>query len=228
VQHFLQQPIAGCLFTNNLHPPQVFLDMANHHQIAVLLTETPYHTVLPHITALLSYTFAHKHHVHGVLVEVHSMGILITGSSGIGKSETALELLSRGHRLVADDLVEIRKINSQSLIGSRNNYLKNKHFLEIRGVGILDINQLFGIKACLDKREIDLVIHLEEYIDGQMYERLGINHAKTELLAVTLPTMSVPVKPGRNIPIILETAALHFRNQRTLHGYPQHLLQKLV
>jgi len=152
--------------------------------------------------------------MHGVLVEVHGEGVLITGDSGIGKSETAIELLKRGHRLVADDAVDIRRI-STSLYGTAPELIR--HYIEIRGVGVIDVQQLFGMGAVQFDTEIDLVVQLEQWQDGKFYDRLGLGEETYEILGVKLPYMIVPVRPGRNLAGIVEIATM--KNRQMKYGY---------
>jgi HPr kinase/phosphorylase len=154
--------------------------------------------------------FSPRQTVQGVLVEVYGLGILIQGDSGVGKSETALELIHRGHRLVADDVVEINCINGNTLMGAGANKIIGHH-MEIRGPGIINITHLFGVRAIRDRKEIQLVVELEEWDSNKNYDRLGAEDHTTEMLGVNVPILTVPVKPGRNIPIIIETAAMNER-----------------
>jgi HPr kinase/phosphorylase len=146
---------------------------------------------------------------HGVLVDVYGVGILITGDSGVGKSEAALELVKRGHRLVADDVVDIRRVNENRLIGESPEMVR--HFMEIRGVGIIDITTMYGIGAVIDSKSIDMVIHFEVWQTGKEYDRLGLDEEYVDILDVKIPRLLLPIRPGRNIAIVLEVAA---RNQR--------------
>jgi HPr kinase/phosphorylase len=146
---------------------------------------------------------------HGVFVDVYGVGILIMGSSGVGKSEAALELIKRGHRLVADDVVDIRRVTDTRLVGESPEMVR--HFMEIRGVGIIDITTMYGIGAVIDTKSIDLVVHMENWIQGKEYDRLGMDDQYIEILGVDVPTLLLPIHPGRNLAIVLEVAA---RNQR--------------
>jgi HPr kinase/phosphorylase len=148
--------------------------------------------------------------VHGVLVEVYGLGILIVGDSGVGKSETALELIKHGHRLVADDVVDIHCVNGNILMGAGANKIIGHH-MEIRGLGIINITHLFGVGAIRDRKEIQLVVALEEWDSAKTYDRLGTEDQSMEILGVSVPKLDIPVKPGRNIPIIIETAAMNER-----------------
>lgn len=149
---------------------------------------------------------------HGVLVEVYGIGILMVGESGIGKSETALELIKRGHRLVADDAVEIKRVDNSTLVGSAPEVIR--HFMEIRGVGILDVVQLFGVGAVRNTKAIDLVIELENWKDQKQYDRLGMDEEYINILGVDLPKNTIPIKPGRNLAMIVEVAARNHRQKR--------------
>ena len=154
--------------------------------------------------------FAPKKTLHGVLVEVYGVGILLTGHSGVGKSECALELVERGHRLVADDIVEIRCVNGNSALGQgANNYIS--HHMEIRGLGIINVSQLYGVGSIREQKEIQLIIKLEEWDQNKIYDRIGTDQSTTDLLGVKIPTIEIPVRPGRNLPIIIEAAAMNER-----------------
>jgi HPr kinase/phosphorylase len=159
---------------------------------------------------ILQDIFAPKKSIHGVLVEVFGVGILILGDSGVGKSETALELIERGHRLVADDVVEIHCVNGNILMGAGANKIIGHH-MEIRGLGIINVTHLFGVGAIRDQKQIQLVAVLEEWDSKKNYDRLGTDDKVMEILGVSIPRLEIPVKPGRNIPIIIEVAAMNER-----------------
>ena len=149
---------------------------------------------------------------HGVLVEVYGEGILLLGESGVGKSETAIELLKRGHRLVADDAVDIRRVSSITLVGSSPAVIK--HFVEIRGIGIVDVQKIFGMGAVKDTEKIDFILNFEPWQEDKEYDRLGMETQYTELLGIKIPSITVPVKPGRNLAVILEVAAMNNRQKK--------------
>jgi HPr kinase/phosphorylase len=149
---------------------------------------------------------------HGVLVEVYGEGILITGDSGIGKSETAIELVKRGHRLIADDAVEIKKVSSRTLVGSAPNLIR--YFVELRGIGIVDVRRIFGMGSVKETEKIDLVINLEPWVQGKMYDRFGLDSEHMTIMGITVPMITIPVKPGRNLAIILEIAAMNNRQKK--------------
>ena len=149
---------------------------------------------------------------HGVLVEVYGEGLLILGDSGIGKSETAIELVKRGHRLIADDAVEIKRVSAKTLVGSAPDIIR--HYVELRGIGIIDVRRIFGMGAVKQSEKIDLVINLEHWIQGKMYDRLGIDEEKVDILGNLIPSLTIPVMPGRNLAIILEIAAMNHRQKK--------------
>lgn len=199
-----------CIFTHNLEPAQAFIDMAEQSGCPVLQTGLESSEFSSRLLRILSNIFAPKVSMHGVLVEVYGLGILIMGDSGVGKSETALELIERGHRLVADDVVEISCLNGNSLIGQGANKIIGHH-MEIRGLGIINITQLYGVGSIRERKEVQIVAKLEEWDANKVYDRLGTEELTMEILGVRIPKLEIPVKPGRNVPIILETAAMNER-----------------
>ena len=163
---------------------------------------------------------------HGVLVEVYGEGILMLGESGVGKSETALELVKRGHRLVADDVVEIRKVSNKTLVGSSPDIIR--HFIEIRGVGILDVKNLYGVGSVKMTEGINLIIHMELWDTKKQYDRLGINDEFTEILGLKIPSLTIPVRPGRNLAIIIEVAAMNHRQRKMGYNAAKVLNQRVM
>ncbi|MBR2954995.1 MAG: HPr(Ser) kinase/phosphatase, partial [Ruminococcus sp.] len=162
---------------------------------------------------------------HGVLIEIYGEGVFITGESGVGKSETAIELVKRGHRLVADDAVEIRKVSNISLVGSSPDNIR--HFLELRGIGIINARRLFGIGAVKMTEKIDLVIELEQWNPEKIYDRMGVDTEYVTLLGVKIPSLTIPVKPGRNLAVILEVAAMNNRQKKMGYNAAAELLNRL-
>jgi len=199
-----------CIFTHSLYPHKEFFEIAENAQCPILQTDLGSADFSTRIMRILSRVFSPRQIVHGVLVEVFGLGILIQGDSGVGKSETALELIHRGHRLVADDVVEINCIYGNILMGAGANKIIGHH-MEIRGPGIINITHLFGVRAIRDRKEVQLVVELEEWDSHKDYDRIGAEDHTVELLGVNVPKLTVPVKPGRNIPIIIETAAMNER-----------------
>ncbi|MBQ4090733.1 MAG: HPr(Ser) kinase/phosphatase [Clostridia bacterium] len=163
---------------------------------------------------------------HGVLVEVYGEGILILGESGVGKSETAIELVKRGHRLIADDAVEIKRVSAKTLVGSAPEIIK--HYVELRGIGIVDVRRLFGMGAVKESEKIDLVINLEPWIQGKMYDRLGIDEEKINILGNEIPSITIPVMPGRNLAIILEIAAMNHRQKKMGYNTAEEFNKRLM
>ncbi len=209
IKRFFSYPVSCCIFSHGNEPPPLFLDMAEQAEVPILVSSLPTNTMNTRLTKILEDAFAPRTSVHGVLVEVFGVGIQIVGKSGVGKSECALELVERGHRLVADDVVDIRSISDTLLIGSGAKLIR--HHMEIRGLGIINIKQLFGVGAIRDTKQIQLVVSLEEWDSKKEYDRLGLEESVYTILGVEVPLLTIPVKPGRNIPILIETAAMNFR-----------------
>ncbi len=210
IQQMFTYPLPCCIFTHNLDPADEFLKIAEDTGCAVLQTGLDSSEFSSRLLRILSNIFAPKISIHGVLVEVYGLGILILGDSGVGKSETALELIERGHRLVADDVVEISCVNGNILIGQGANKIIGHH-MEIRGLGIINITQLYGVGSIRERKEVQLVATLEEWDANKVYDRLGTEKLSMDILGVQVPKIEIPVKPGRNVPIILETAAMNER-----------------
>ena len=214
-QLFRQQPPAVIVGrSEELEPFPEMLELAKKHSVALLRSNETTCTLMGSLISVLNLELAPRITRHGVLVEVYGEGILILGDSGIGKSETAIELLKRGHRLVADDAVEIRRV-SNSLYGTAPEIIR--HYIEIRGVGVIDVQQLFGMGAVQFDTEIDLVIQLEQWEDGKFYDRLGLEGDTYTILGVQLPYVTIPVRPGRNLAGIVEIAAM--KNRQMRYGY---------
>jgi len=163
---------------------------------------------------------------HGVLVEVYGEGLLLLGDSGIGKSETAIELVKRGHRLIADDAVEIKRVSDKTLVGSAPEIIR--HYIELRGIGIIDVRRIFGIGAVKATERIDLVIQLENWVEGKMYDRMGMDEEKVNILGLDIPAITVPVRPGRNLAIILEIAAMNNRQKKMGYNTAEEFNKKLM
>jgi HPr kinase/phosphorylase len=210
IEEMFNYPMPCCIFTHNYTPHKEFLDIAEKSQCPILQTDLVSSDFSARLMRILSRVFSPRQVIHGVLVEVYGLGILIQGDSGVGKSETALELIHRGHRLVADDVVKINCINGNTLMGAGANKIIGHH-MEIRGPGIINITHLFGVRAIRDRKEIQLVVELEEWDSNKNYDRLGAEDHTIEMLGVNIPRLTIPVKPGRNIPIIIETAAMNER-----------------
>lgn len=207
-----QYPIPAVVFTRNLEVFDEIIEAAKKYNRTILRTPM---TTTKFINRLINYlddALAPQITMHGVLVEVYGMGILITGESGVGKSETALELVKRGHRLVADDAVQIKKLGEDLLIGESPEVIR--HFLEIRGLGILDIERLYGVGAVKKWEAIDLVVHLEDWDSQKEYDRIGLDDEYIDILGKQVLQLTIPVRPGRNVAMILEVATRNTRQKQ--------------
>ena len=210
VEKLFSYHVSCCIFSNGHTPGKRFLEIAEKSGCAVLQTDLPSAELAMRLMRALSNVFAPHKIIHGVLVEVFGIGILITGSSGVGKSETALELIERGHRLIADDSVELRNVSGNILMGSGKDQ-RLGHHMEIRGLGIINISYLFGVGSIRDRKQVQMIVDLEEWDQEKVYDRLGSGENTREILGIKVPLVHVPVKAGRNIPIIIETAAMNER-----------------
>ncbi len=214
-EELMSYPIPAFVFCRSLKPEDMFLNCAVKHRIPVFGSRESTSAFLAEATRWLNVELAPFMSVHGVLVDVYGVGLLITGESGIGKSEAALELVKRGHRLVTDDAVELRKVSDETLVGSAPDI--TRHFIEIRGIGIVDIKAIFGASSVKDSQSVDLVIRLEEWDKDKDYDRLGLEEEYTEYLGNKVVCHNIPVRPGRNLAIICEAAAVNHREK--LMGY---------
>lgn len=217
--------IPAIVYCRDLQPDELFLKKANEHSIPVFSTKMSTSDFMAEIIRWLNVKLAPCISVHGVLVDVYGEGVLITGESGIGKSEAALELIQRGHRLVTDDVVEIRKVSDDTLIGSAPDI--TKHFIELRGIGIVDVKSLYGVSSVKDTQGIDLVIKLEDWDKDKEYDRLGLEEEYTEYLGNKVVCHSIPIRPGRNLAIICESAAVNHRQKKMGYNAAQELYARV-
>lgn len=213
------------IFCRALKPDQELLDKANEMQIPVFSTETQTSAFTAEIIRWLNVQLAPCISIHGVLVDVYGVGVLIMGESGIGKSESALELVKRGHRLVSDDVVEIRKVSDDTLVGSAPDITKN--FIELRGIGIVDVKTLYGVQSVRETQNIDLVITLEDWNKETDYDRLGMEEEYTSFLGNKVVCHQIPIRPGRNLAIIVETAAINHRQKQMGYNAAQELYKRV-
>ena len=227
IEKMLSYPIPCCIFTHSLFPGQDFIDIAEKAQCPLLQTDIHTSEFSSRIMRILSGIFAPRQSIHGVLVEVYGLGILILGDSGVGKSETALELVFHGHRLVADDVVEIQCVSGNTLMGAGANRII-AHHMEVRGMGIINMTNLFGVGAIKDKTQIELVVNLTEWDSKQNYDRIGLEERFMEILGVSIPLLEIPVKPGRNIPIIIQTAAMNERLKKMGYNAAKEFNQNIL
>lgn len=213
---FFSQRVAAVIICNRVPPTSFMVDCARKYDTNLLSTDVPTSEFLAQIINTLRTHLAPRETRHGVLVQVHGEGLLITGDSGIGKSETALELVKRGHRLVADDAVEVRRMNRNVVSGSAPEMIR--YLMELRGLGLIDVRKIYGIGAVLPDCNIDLVVHFEHWDSDKYYDRLGLETQTTSILGVEVPMVTIPVAPARNLAIILEVAAMNNRQKRLGHN----------
>ncbi len=224
-EQLLSYPTPCIVFCRELQPNALFKKTAIKHGIPLLMTKKATSAYTAEIIRWLNVKLAPMISVHGVLVDVFGEGLLITGESGIGKSEAALELIKRGHRLVTDDVVEIRKVSDETLIGTAPDI--TKHFIELRGIGIVDVKSLFGVSSVKDSQGIDLVIRLEEWNKDKDYDRLGLEEEYIEYLGNRVVCHNIPIRPGRNLSIICESAAINHRQKKMGYNAAQALYERV-
>ena len=222
---FLAYDIPCVIFCREFEPDAMFLETAKKNGVPVLGTAQPTSEFMAGIINILTEELAPCVTIHGVLVDVYGEGLLIMGESGIGKSEAALELVKRGHRLVTDDVVEIRKINGHTLIGTSPDI--TRYFIELRGIGIIDVKTLFGVECVKQKQKIDLVIKLEDWKKENDYDRLGLKEEYTEILGNQVVCHSLPIRPGRNLAVICEAAAVNHRQKKMGYNAAQELYRRV-
>lgn len=222
--YFSQQPPA-VIFARGIEPSEEMRALAVRYGVPLLRTTESTSNIVASLVAYLNVELAPRITRHGVLVEVYGEGILLVGDSGVGKSETAIELIKRGHRLIADDAVEIRRVSSKSLVGRAPENIR--HFIELRGVGIINARRIFGMGAIKMSEKIDMCINLEIWDATKLYDRMGIDSEYTEILGIRVPVMTIPVKPGRNLAVIIEVAAMNNRQKKMGYNAAQELLSSL-
>lgn len=224
-QKFFSYNIPCVIFSRNLQPDEELLRIATENNTPVLSTDYATSSFVAELIYYLKEELAPCISIHGVLVDVYGEGLLITGESGIGKSEAALELIKRGHRLVSDDVVEIRKINEHTLVGTAPDI--TRYFIELRGIGIIDVKTLFGVECVKEKQNIDLVIKLEDWKKENEYDRLGLEEEYTEFLGNKVVCHSLPIRPGRNLAVICESAAVNHRQKKMGYNAAQELYRRV-
>lgn len=217
--------VPAIIVTRGLEVFPELIEAARIHHRPLLRTQEATSSFMAALIAYLSVELAPRITRHGVLVEVYGEGMLIVGDSGVGKSETAIELVKRGHRLIADDAVEIRRVSNKSLVGSSPENIR--HFVELRGIGIINARRLFGMGSVKMTEKIDMVVNLEHWDSNKVYDRMGIDNEYTTILGNRVPALTIPVKPGRNLAIILEVAAMNNRQKKMGYNAAKELMQKL-
>ena len=225
-RHLLRHESLPCIvFSRALQPDEDLMELAISHKVPILQTKSHTSAFMAEVIRWLNVKLAPCISIHGVLVDVYGVGVLLKGESGIGKSEAALELIKRGHRLVTDDVVEIRKVSDETLVGSAPDI--TRHFIELRGIGIVDVKSMFGVQSVRETQNIDLAITLEEWDGKAEYDRLGLDENHIEILGNKIICHNIPIRPGRNLAIIVESSAVNHRQKKM--GYnAAHELYKRV
>ncbi|HIU57219.1 MAG TPA: HPr(Ser) kinase/phosphatase [Candidatus Ornithomonoglobus merdipullorum] len=226
LEQYFSQGFPALVIARGLQIFPEMLEYAEAYKVPLLRTELGTSQFMSMIIRYLNEQLAPRKTRHGVLCEIYGEGILIMGESGVGKSEAAIELVKRGHRLVADDAVEIKKISDQTLIGSSPEIIR--HFVEVRGIGIIDVKEIFGMGAIKDEQQIDMVIHLEPWEKGKQYDRLGMVDEYTNIMGINVPSLTIPVKLGRNIAVIVEVAAMNNRQKKMGYNAAVELNNRLM
>ena len=226
IEKLFSQGIPALIITRGLQIFPEMLEMAEKYNIPLLRSESGTSAFMSALIAYLNVELAPRRTRHGVLVEVYGEGILIMGESGVGKSETAIELVKRGHRLVADDAVEIKRVSDNTLVGSAPDIIR--HFVELRGIGIIDVKEIFGIGAVKDTENINMIIHLEPWEEGKQYDRLGMVDEFTNIMGINVPSLTIPVKLGRNLAVIVEVASMNNRQKRMGYNAAVELNNRLM
>ena len=224
-ERFVASKIPCVIFSTKTEPDEDMINLAIKYDVPIFVTDQTTSTFMAEIIRWLNVELAPCISIHGVLVDVYGEGVLIMGESGIGKSEAALELIKRGHRLVSDDVVEIRRVSDATLVGSAPDI--TRHFIELRGLGIIDVKTLFGVESVKDTQSIDLVIKLEEWDKDREYDRLGLEEEYTEFLGNRVVCHSLPIRPGRNLAVIVESAAVNHRQKKMGYNAAQELYRRV-
>lgn len=226
LEQLFSKKVPAIIITRGMQAGPEILELAKEYNLTVLRSEQSTSSLMSALISYLNVQIAPRITRHGVLVEVYGEGILIMGESGVGKSEAAIELLKRGHRLVADDAVEIKRVSDRTLVGSAPDIIR--HFVELRGIGIIDIKEIFGIGAVKDTESIDLIIHLEPWVENKQYDRLGMVDEYTNVMGINIPSLTIPVKLGRNLAVIIEVAAMNNRQKRMGYNAAVELNNRLM
>ena len=222
---FASRPV-GVILTSDLEAIDEMQSLAEKYRVPLLRTSLATSSFLAALIGFLNTELAPRITRHGVLVEVYGEGVLLLADSGVGKSETAIELVKRGHRLIADDAVEIRRVSAKTLVGRAPEIIR--HYVELRGIGIVDVRRLFGMGAVKDTEKIDLIINLEQWVQGKMYDRLGLEEQTTDILGIQIPSILIPVRPGRNLAIIIEIAAMNNRQKKMGYNTAEEFNKRLM
>ena len=226
LEDFFKSTPAGVIYTTSLPIDDEVIALAEKYSVPLLRTAKSTSDFMAALIAFLNVELGPRITRHGVLVEVYGEGVLLLGDSGVGKSETAIELIKRGHRLIADDAVEIKRVSATTLVGKAPEIIR--HYVELRGIGIVDVRRLFGMGSVKETENIDLVINLEPWDNAKMYERLGLEEKTTEILGINIPSIELPVCPGRNLSVVIEVAAMNNRQKRMGYNTAQEFNKRLL
>ncbi len=226
IRALLSKRPPALVYTHKNPVDDIVIEAAKEFEIPLLCTDVNTSEFMAALIAFLNVKLAPTITRHGVLVEVYGEGILIIGDSGVGKSETAIELIKRGHRFIADDAVELRRVSAKTIVGTSPALIR--HSNELRGIGIVAVRRLFGMGAIKETEKVDLVVQFEPWEKGKLYERLGMDEEYVEILGIKIPTLTVPVKPGRNLAVILEIAAMNNRQKRMGYNTAKEFNEKLL
>lgn len=224
-EFFSRKPVA-VIFSHGAPITPNVEELARYFDVPLLWTAENTGSFLATVIAFLNVQLAPMITRHGVLVEIYGEGVLMLGDSGVGKSETAIELIKRGHRLIADDAVEIRRVSAKTLVGSAPEIIR--HYMELRGIGIVDIRRLFGMGSVKQTEKIDMIIRLEPWVQGKMYDRFGLDEEFTDIMGLSIPTTTIPVRPGRNLAVIIEIAAMNNRQKKMGYNTAEEFNKRLM
>ena len=226
IDEFMRHKPTALVLSTGYDPFPAMVEAAEKYGVPLLGTQEKTSAFMAALISFLNVQLAPRITRHGVLVEVYGEGMLLLGDSGVGKSETAIELIKRGHRLIADDAVEIKRVSATTLVGSAPEIIR--HYIELRGIGIVDVRRLFGMGAVKNTERIDLVVNLEPWVQGKMYDRLGLDSETIDILGIDVPSITIPVKPGRNMAIVLEVAAMNHRQKKMGYNTAEEFNRKLM
>ncbi len=217
---------AAIVYAHGNKPSHAALELAEYFSVPLLVSDMNTSEFMSAIIGFLNVQLAPQITRHGVFVEVYGEGTLILGDSGVGKSETAIELIKRGHRFIADDAVELKKVSNKTIVGSAPELIK--YYVELRGIGIVDVRRIFGMGSVKASEKVDLIINLEQWEEGKMYDRFGLDSTYTDIMGIKIPSITVPVAPGRNLAIIIEIAAMNHRQKKMGYNTAEEFNRKLM
>lgn len=226
LEDFFRSAPVGVIFTSSIDLLPETVQLAEKYNVPLLRTAVSTSDFMAALISYLNVQLGPRITRHGVLVEVYGEGVLLLGDSGVGKSETAIELVKRGHRLIADDAVEIKRVSATTLVGRAPEIIR--HYVELRGIGIVDVRRLFGMGSIKETEKIDMVINLEPWQQGKMYDRFGLEEQTTEILGIQVPTIVIPVCPGRNLSVVIEVAAMNNRQKRMGYNTAEEFNKRLM